>query len=180
MSVAKPEGGPAASVKSRQKSCMRSSGIIKLLAGRPSDEAASDEATMINHVRVTNIARNANRKIPVSHMYPPGIGPGSLMTGRNQVDYWTSSGTMYECSEIPGSPQLNGKASGWSQVLSDVPLKKFVMTGCQTVRHFYICTWTLTWTCSFDMDMQHGHGHAVWTWKCSMVIDTQHGFDHAA
>jgi hypothetical protein len=58
-----------------------------LLAGRPSDEAASDEATMINHVRVTNIARNANRKIPVSHMYPPGIGPGSLMT---EAIRWTT------------------------------------------------------------------------------------------
>jgi hypothetical protein len=30
MSVVKPEGGPAASVKPGQKSCVRSSGIIRL------------------------------------------------------------------------------------------------------------------------------------------------------
>jgi hypothetical protein len=35
---------------------------------------------------------------------PLGIEPGSLMTGSKQVDYWTS-GTMYKCSEIAGSPQ---------------------------------------------------------------------------
>ena len=33
----KPEGGPAASVKPGQKSCVRSSGIITLLAQRPGD-----------------------------------------------------------------------------------------------------------------------------------------------
>jgi hypothetical protein len=37
MSVVKPEGGPAASVKPGQKSCVRSSGIITLSARRPSD-----------------------------------------------------------------------------------------------------------------------------------------------
>ncbi len=37
MSVVKPEGGPAASVKPGQKSCVRSSGIITLLARWPSD-----------------------------------------------------------------------------------------------------------------------------------------------
>jgi hypothetical protein len=37
MSGVKPEGGPAANVKLGQKSCVRSSGIIKLLAQRPSD-----------------------------------------------------------------------------------------------------------------------------------------------
>jgi hypothetical protein len=30
------------------------------------------------------------------------------------------------------------------------------------------------------MNMQHGHGHVVWTWTCSMDIDMQHGFGHAA
>jgi hypothetical protein len=34
---------------------------------------------------------------------PMGIEPGSLMTGRKQVDHWTS-GTVHECSEIAGSP----------------------------------------------------------------------------
>jgi hypothetical protein len=33
-----------------------------------------------------------------------GIEPGSLMTGGRRVDYRTS-GTVYECSEIAGSPQ---------------------------------------------------------------------------
>ncbi len=37
MSVVKPEGGPAACVKPGQKSCVRSSGIITLLAHGPSD-----------------------------------------------------------------------------------------------------------------------------------------------
>jgi hypothetical protein len=34
----------------------------------------------------------------------PVIEPGSLMTGSKRVDHWTS-GTVYECSEIAGSPQ---------------------------------------------------------------------------
>ncbi len=36
---------------------------------------------------------------------PFGIEPGSLMTGSKQVDHWTS-GTVYECSEITGSPHI--------------------------------------------------------------------------
>ncbi len=35
---------------------------------------------------------------------PLGIEPGSLMTGSKWVDHWTS-GTVYECNEIAGSPQ---------------------------------------------------------------------------
>jgi hypothetical protein len=34
---------------------------------------------------------------------PPGIELGSLMTGSKRVNHWTS-GTVYECSEIAGSP----------------------------------------------------------------------------
>jgi hypothetical protein len=37
VSVVKPEGGPAASVKLGQESCVRSSGIIILLVRQPSD-----------------------------------------------------------------------------------------------------------------------------------------------
>ncbi len=37
MSIVKPEGGPAASVKLGQERSVRSSGIITLLARRPSD-----------------------------------------------------------------------------------------------------------------------------------------------
>jgi hypothetical protein len=33
-----------------------------------------------------------------------GIEPGSLMMGRKGVTHWTSE-TVYECSEIAGSPQ---------------------------------------------------------------------------
>jgi hypothetical protein len=36
---------------------------------------------------------------------PLGIKPGSLITGSKKVDHWTS-GTVYECSEIAGSPQI--------------------------------------------------------------------------
>ncbi len=36
---------------------------------------------------------------------PLGIEPGSIMTGSKQVDHWTSR-TVYECSEIAGSPQV--------------------------------------------------------------------------
>jgi hypothetical protein len=61
-SAVKLEGGPAASVKPGQKSCVRSSGIITLLAQGPSDslgrKPASDKAAMmINHIGVTNVAR---------------------------------------------------------------------------------------------------------------------------
>ncbi len=46
-------------------------------------------------------------RIPVSHKYPLGIEPRSLMMGSKQVDYWTS-GTVYESSEITGSPLIHG------------------------------------------------------------------------
>jgi hypothetical protein len=35
---------------------------------------------------------------------PLGIEPGSLIMGSKRVDHWTSE-TVYECSEIAGSPQ---------------------------------------------------------------------------
>jgi hypothetical protein len=38
LSVVKPEGGPAASMKPGQKSCVRSSGIITLSARGPRDD----------------------------------------------------------------------------------------------------------------------------------------------
>jgi hypothetical protein len=40
---------------------------------------------------------------------PLGIEPGSLMTGIKLVDHWTS-GTVFECSEIAGSPQCSPPA----------------------------------------------------------------------
>jgi hypothetical protein len=33
---------------------------------------------------------NGNKRIPVSHKYPMGIEPKSLMTKSKQVDHWTS------------------------------------------------------------------------------------------
>jgi hypothetical protein len=35
---------------------------------------------------------------------PLGIEPESLIVGSKRVDHWTS-GVVYECSEIAGSPQ---------------------------------------------------------------------------
>jgi hypothetical protein len=37
---------------------------------------------------------------------PLGIEPGSLKTGSKRLEEWTS-GTVYECSEIAGSPQAS-------------------------------------------------------------------------
>jgi hypothetical protein len=37
---------------------------------------------------------------------PLGIETGSLITGSKRVDHWTSL-TVYECSEIAGSPQYS-------------------------------------------------------------------------
>ncbi len=56
--VVKPEGRPAASVKPGRESCVRSSGIIALSVRELSARrrSASEEATMINQVRVTNVA----------------------------------------------------------------------------------------------------------------------------
>ncbi len=71
-SVVKPEGKLAASVKTGQESCVRSSGTVTLSAQGPSDSWGGEALLMINHVRVTNVARQANRRIPVSHKSPPG------------------------------------------------------------------------------------------------------------
>ena len=43
---------------------------------------------------------------------PLGIEPRSLMAGSKRVDHWTS-GTMYECSEIAGSPQGSSPAADY-------------------------------------------------------------------
>jgi hypothetical protein len=41
---------------------------------------------------------------------PLGTEPESLMTGSKRMDHWTS-GTVYECSEIAGSPQVSPPAA---------------------------------------------------------------------
>jgi hypothetical protein len=43
---------------------------------------------------------------------PLGIEPGSLMMGSKWVDHWTSR-TVYECSEIAGSPQDSPPAADY-------------------------------------------------------------------
>jgi hypothetical protein len=41
---------------------------------------------------------------------PLGIDPRSFIMGSKRVDHW-SSGTVYECSEIAGSPQVDQERS---------------------------------------------------------------------
>jgi hypothetical protein len=76
MLVVKPEGGPPASVKPGQKSCVRSSGIITLLAQWPSDGSGPSLPQTRPQWSITlgspMYRDNANRRILVSHKYPPG------------------------------------------------------------------------------------------------------------
>jgi hypothetical protein len=51
---------------------------------------------------------------------PVGIEPGSLIMGSKQVDHWTV-GTVYECSEIAGSPQVDQERSSKISVKSPNP-----------------------------------------------------------
>ncbi len=60
-SVVKRERRPAASVKPRQESCVRSSGIVTLLARGPSDSWGGEALLMINHVGVTTVEEDATR-----------------------------------------------------------------------------------------------------------------------
>ncbi len=41
-------------------------------------------------------------------------------------------------------------------------------------------TCSITWTCSMDLDLQYGRGHAAWTWTRSVDLDMKHGLGHAA
>jgi hypothetical protein len=108
MLVVKPEGGPAVSVKLGQESCVRSSGIITLSARQPSDGSGR------SHLRrgYNDQSRRGHQCIETTltgesrfHISTPwGIESRSFMTGSKRVDHWTS-GTVYECSGIAGSPQ---------------------------------------------------------------------------
>jgi hypothetical protein len=105
MSVVKPEGGPAASMKPGQKSCVRSSGIITLVRW-PSDgsgqsrlrQGHNDQSSRGHQCSETTLTGESWFHISTSL----GIQPRSLMTGSKRVDHWTS-GTVYECSKIAGS-----------------------------------------------------------------------------
>ncbi len=111
--VVKPVGGPAASVKLGQKSCVRSSGIITLSSRGPNDDR--DEAYLRRGHRNGQSPRGhqCSKSMLTEeyqfHISPPrGFEPGSLVTGSKQVVHWTSE-TWWEWSEIAGSPQDNNK-----------------------------------------------------------------------
>ncbi len=63
---------------------------------------------MINHVGVTNVARQhyvtGESQFHIST--PWGFEPGSLVKGSKQVVHWTSE-TWCECSDIAGSPHIH-------------------------------------------------------------------------
>jgi hypothetical protein len=104
MLVVKPEGGPAASVKPGQKSCVRSSGIITLSGRQPSDgsgRSPPQTRPRWDH-QFSGTALTGESRFHISTLL--GIQPVSLMMGSKQVDHWTI-GTVYEGSEIAGSPQ---------------------------------------------------------------------------
>jgi hypothetical protein len=115
MSILKPKGGPAASVKPGKKSCVRSSGIITLSVGLSHcrhdglvtvrDEArfrrGHNDQSRQGH-QCSETALTGKSQFHTST--PLGIEPGSLMTGSKGLTHWTSE-TVYECSEIAGSPQ---------------------------------------------------------------------------
>jgi hypothetical protein len=98
---AKSEGGPAASVKPGQKSCVRSSGIITLSAQWHSDRRGHNDQSRLGH-QCSETTLTGESRFHISTSL--GIEPGSLMTGSKQVDHRTR-GTVYECSQIAGSPQ---------------------------------------------------------------------------
>ncbi len=105
MSVVKPEGGLAASMKPGQKSCVRSSGIMTLSAQLPCDGSVWSLLRQ-GHNGQSHRGHQCSETMLTGESWfhtstPPGIEPGSLMTGSKWVDHWTS-GTVYECSEIAG------------------------------------------------------------------------------
>jgi hypothetical protein len=110
MSVVKPEGGPVASMKPRQKSCVRSRGIShcrheSLVTVR--DEAHLQRGHNYQSHRGHQCSETTLTGESRFHISTPlGIESGSLMTGSKGLTHWTSE-TVYECSEIAGSPQYN-------------------------------------------------------------------------
>ncbi len=106
-SVVKPEGGSVASMKPGQKSCVRSSGIITLLARGPRDKARlrrghrnylSRRGHQCSETTLTGESR--------FHISPPrGFEPGFLVMVSKRVVHWSSE-TWWEWSEIASSPQI--------------------------------------------------------------------------
>jgi hypothetical protein len=90
MSVVKPEGGPAASVKPRQKSCVRSSGFITLSAQWPSDgpEARPRRGHNGQSPRGHQCSKTTLTGESWFHKVPPwGLNPGP---SRREANGWTT------------------------------------------------------------------------------------------
>jgi hypothetical protein len=110
MSVVKLEGGPAASMKQGQESCVRSSWIITLSARclvTVWEEARlrrghNDQSRRGHQCSETTLTGESRFHIHVSTRLD--IKPGSLITGSKGLTHWTSE-TVWECSEIAGSAQ---------------------------------------------------------------------------
>jgi hypothetical protein len=108
MSVVKPEGGPAASLKLGQKSCVRSSGIshcqhdvlVMVLDKARLRQGHNDQSRRGHQCSETTLTGESRFHLST----PLRIEPESLMMGSKWVDHWTSE-TVRECSEIAGSPQ---------------------------------------------------------------------------
>jgi hypothetical protein len=114
---------------------VRSSGIITLSAQRPSDSL--DEARLRRGHNDQSRWGHQRSKTTLTgeslfHISTPlGIKPGSLMTGSKRVDHWTS-GTVYECSEIVGSPHATVAAN--HAYLHSTDPKLFVFGKCILLR----------------------------------------------
>jgi hypothetical protein len=108
MLVVKSEGGPPVSVKPGQKSCVNQVRLSHCL--HDGLVTVQDEARLRkghnDQSRQGHQCSEANMGIPVSHKYPLGIEPGSLMSGSKGLTHWTSE-TLCECSETAGSAQDN-------------------------------------------------------------------------
>jgi hypothetical protein len=93
--VVKLEGGPAASVKPGQKSCVRSSGIITLSVWQTNDgpgwsrlrRSHSDQGSRQGH-QCSETTLIGESRFHIST--PLGIKPGSFMTGSKGLTHWTS------------------------------------------------------------------------------------------
>ncbi len=116
LSVVKPEGGPAASMKPEQKSCVRWSSWLThcrreakwsthWMATKPVIE--SRRGHQCSETTLTGESR-----FHISSPLPPwGFEPRSLITGSKRVVHWTSE-IWYECSDIAGSPQYFANEPG--------------------------------------------------------------------
>jgi hypothetical protein len=122
MSVVKPEGGPAWSMKLGQKSCVRSSGIITLSARQPSNGSGRSPPQTRPQWSITLGSPmkqdNANRRIPVSHKFPPGdwtrVPHDRKQTG-DSLDQWNIVWMQWDCRLSTGLPPSIRLCRLWSE-----------------------------------------------------------------